>query len=297
MIPRVLEHIESERCSSPDWVNCQFADEHFDPKEASVCPFLHEALVQYCTASPATRFVPYSESLLSKCGTEAYRYCELYLAMEHSGETESHPAETRNHADYTSVDGIAVSPALYYSTNHMWLDRGSSGCCHIGVDAFLAKVIGCVDNIDFVEGRDAETPTIILRVNGVDLHMVFPNRLQIAARNNYLRSFPQKLISDPYTTGWLYQGHEPRQLLAPEPNTVCLGLMDGKKVVEWMHEEVHRLSAYVHERVGRLQFAGESLVADGGTFCAGLMQNLDRQEILKLFNDFFSPNACRRRIE
>ena len=39
--------------------------------------------MQYCGAAPVAKFVPYSESLLSRCGNDSFRYCELYLAMAH----------------------------------------------------------------------------------------------------------------------------------------------------------------------------------------------------------------------
>ena len=98
------------------------------------CPFLHESLMQYCAAASVTRLVPYSESLLSRCGNPSYRYCELYLQMAHPLP----PAET--------VDGLPMPADLGYSANHMWLDTaaqaGGDGVCYAGIDAFLSRMLG-----------------------------------------------------------------------------------------------------------------------------------------------------------
>ena len=48
------------------------------------------------------------------------------------------------------VDGIPVPLNLAYAPNHMWLDVGDDGCRHVGIDAFLARIIGTVDAISFV---------------------------------------------------------------------------------------------------------------------------------------------------
>ena len=176
----------------------------------------------------------------------------------------------------------------------MWLDKSENGYCHIGIDDFLAKVISNVDNIDFIEALEPEKPAVILSVNGVDLRMVFPNSLRTTGRNAYLRSVPQKLVSAPYTAGWLYQGKVHPEGHSRNENAVCTGLVHGFAVISWMQNEVHRLSSFIHERITRMQQPGECLVMDGGTFCPGLLQNLNRQETLKLFNDFFSSHISPR---
>jgi hypothetical protein len=41
------------------------------------CPSLEHSLAQYCQAAPVTRFVPYTEPLLARCGNSAFRYYDL----------------------------------------------------------------------------------------------------------------------------------------------------------------------------------------------------------------------------
>ena len=82
MIVRLAEQPEHERCSSREYVNCPAAKQHMEDRPSiDHCPFLHESLVQYCTAAAVTKYIPYTESVLSQCGTESHKYCELYLGL------------------------------------------------------------------------------------------------------------------------------------------------------------------------------------------------------------------------
>ncbi|HEX9655045.1 MAG TPA: hypothetical protein VGA99_15165 [bacterium] len=297
MIPRSLEHTASERCSSPAWVNCPIAQQqHTGVTGQSSCPFLQESLVQYCAAAPSTKFIPYSESLLSRCGTESHRYCELYLDFANPDSSKTltaTPGEKNVSEDDLQdcvVDGIRMPAGLYYSANHMWLDLGEAGRCHLGIDGFLAKVLGRVDTISFVDGKDINRPTVVLTVRGVDLHLVFPNRVHVINKNTSLRAAPARVTSDPYTLGWLFEGCEPTSSLGG-PTELCAGLMRGREAREWMHQESQHLSEFVHERVTHSMPNGERLVMDGGAFSCGVVQHLDRDEVLDLFSNFFSPYA------
>src|SRR5450631_156774 len=73
-----------EKCSSGSHASCPVYQSQPEGLTASgPCPYLRESLMQYCGAASVAKFVPYSESLLSRCGNDGYRYCELYLAMAH----------------------------------------------------------------------------------------------------------------------------------------------------------------------------------------------------------------------
>ena len=39
---------------------------------------------------------------------------------------------------------------LFYSPSHLWLDVGDDGLCHLGIDAFLARVVGSVERLVFL---------------------------------------------------------------------------------------------------------------------------------------------------
>jgi glycine cleavage system H lipoate-binding protein len=180
------------------------------------------------------------------------------------------------------VDGISLPGWLFYATNHMWLDLGTDGSCHIGIDGLLARVLSSVERITYITPRGVHRPSAVLTVRGVDFHMVFPNAMLITGTNVYLRANPASLTSDPYRTGWLFEGK-----VAPEGPRPEAGLVPGTEAAaQWMESETTRLNEFVHGLASRNQ---EALMADGGAISHDLLEHLDREQTLELFHSFFSP--------
>jgi len=81
MIPRKPRPEDREKCSSPDYVQCPSYKARMGSRSgAGTCPFLREALVQYCAGAPVVRFIPYSDALLSPCQSEGHHRCDLYAS-------------------------------------------------------------------------------------------------------------------------------------------------------------------------------------------------------------------------
>ena len=222
------------------------------------------------------KFIPYSESPTSRCHSEGYRYCELYLSLAHAGAQEQ--ASTR-------VDGVYMPDWQLYSPNHMWLDAGADGTYHLGVDGFLARVLGNVDRITFATLSGVKRPAVVFTTAGIDVHLVFPNSMLITGTNVYLRADPSKLTADPYSAGWLFQGEQTPHWTHPaEPPTS--GMIGGQDVQPWLEQEVDRLSRFVHDRL--------DMPADGGIFAEGVIGHMGREDALQLVNEFFRADATWR---
>lgn len=302
MIVRMPGQLNNERCSSPEYVNCPAAKQHHEDQPSLVhCPFLNESLVQYCAAGSVTKYIPYSEAVLSHCGTESHKYCELYLALANPDQANFHEfdvAEKNLDVDRTKehvVDDVRVPGWLWYSPNHMWLDVNADGCVHVGIDAFLAKILGSLERLSFVTTKGINRPTVVFTVNGVDLQMVFPNQLNITNLNSYLRTNSSKMFSDPYTLGWLFEGTEVRDASSKKESSLYNGLVSGASAVAWMQDEIKRITQLAHQLSHKADAQGSVLMADGGGVQHGIVQHLTRDEILHLFNEFFSPLASRRK--
>jgi glycine cleavage system H lipoate-binding protein len=279
-IPATAAAADLEKCLTPAYASCS-AYRHNPPAgtDGSRCPYLQESLVQYCGASPVTKFVPYSESLLSRCGTDAYRYCPLYLDLAHPERSSGAP-QTDAAAYECIVDGILTPQSLYYSPNHLWLDLAGDGPLHIGIDAFLARVLGKVRQVHFVTSRGHERPAVVFTIDGLDLQVVFPKPVTLTGCNVYLRSDPARITSEPYTLGWLFEGSAPGWNPSPD-------LLTGPAVRGWMRHEVRRMTEFVQRHCG----ASPHLMADGGVFSRDVLEHLTRDVRLQLFNEFFSPLA------
>ena len=131
--------------------------------------------------------------------------------------------------------------------------------------------------------RGTSRPAAVLTVNGVDVQTAFPVPMLVTGINTYLRATPGKLTAEPYGAGWLFEG---KSQTNPEAGKGTPdGLLRSEEARKWMEGEVHRLSAFVHEQYSRQ----EGTMMDGGTFTTGLALQLNRDELLHLFNEFFSP--------
>jgi|SRR5579871_954600 len=247
------------RCTSPEYRNCELVRNEEPAQER--CPHLEEIHVQYCGASPVTRLVPFSDSQLSCCTGSGYRYCDSYLALARPNPAAPPPAK------------------LLYAANHFWLEMEESNLCHIGIDAFLAELIGKVDAVTFITRGGTHRPAVSLTVNSVEWPMVFPNPLLIEKVNSHLRSDPKRLTADPYGVGWLFEGWE-------VPGKTRSGLIAGAQAAAWVAEERERLAREIHET--------QELGADGGYVQPGAAQLLSRQTVVGLFQRFFASSDWSR---
>ena len=289
MITREQDDSSSERCLSPDYVNCASLKQHHEDRPARArCPFLQESLMQYCAAANVTKYIPYSEASITRCGTDSHRYCDMFAV---SAPPVDGPAD----AMHGTVDGIELPADLTFAANHLWLDVAEDGICHVGADAFLAKLLPSIDAVHFPMSRGTLLPTAVLTVHGVDLHLMFPAMLTVTATNSYLRACPDRIKSQPYSGGWLFEGTWPHGMDATVPAAAGTPFHDGRAAREWMHSEVRRLSAFVQDQIvaNRPSIPG-IVLNDGGMLQDGFVSQLNRQELLTLFNEFFSPNAGRR---
>ena len=263
LIPLAQSGRAEEKCSSGAHTTCRvFQSRPVASAASAACPHLAESLMQYCGAASVSRYVPYSESVLSRCGNDAFRYCELYLAM-------AHPP-----VDADEVDGLPVPAWLRYSSNHMWLDVGEDGTCHAGIDSFLSRAIGPVERVSYVWATGDRRPAAILTAGGIDLEIVFPNKLHIGNCNLYLRANPRRLESAPYTSGWLFEG--------VALDGTAQGLVEGAGARSWMEHDLRRMNQFLQER-------NPGLAADGGVFAPGVLAHLPREQAAALFHEFFSP--------
>jgi glycine cleavage system H lipoate-binding protein len=254
LLPAAHDAHADELCSTGRFTECKLYRARGGEAGCGVhCPFYRESEMLYCKAAPVVRYIPYSDSLASKCRGGSWRYCEVYAAM-------AHPAGGHG------GDGIAAPEYLHYTPNHMWIDPGEDGTVHAGIDALLARALGRVDAITF-----AADATAVLSVAGVDLTLVLPLRLAEAGANLYLRARPERITEDPYGAGWLFTGR-------CSPDT----LRTGDNAAEWMQAETHRVSEWLQRGSGTLN--------DGGTPASGCMRNLQREDMLCFFQTFFGAS-------
>lgn len=303
MIVRTASYLPDEKCSSPQYNECPTFQQHDGDGVAasSTCPFLKEARVQYCAASPIRKFVPHSVGRASRCNGTGYRYCDAYLKFCQPAprwRERRAPAEAPSRSEWTETRGIRIPAWLYYAPNHLWIDPGEDGLCHVGIDAFLARVIGRLERLSFVPLKGVGRPVAFMTVEGADLQIVFPNSLSFCEAHLHLRANPSRVITDPYTHGWLFKGYDPGWRGARD-RSVLAGLLPGRDAAEWMRADIDRLSRLLRESRACESRTRESPPPQaaavpspghrGGEPEEGIIQRLAPGQTFALFNEFFSP--------
>jgi glycine cleavage system H lipoate-binding protein len=279
----------AERCTSAGHASCPVAPpSHEAHPSPSRCPFLRESLVQYCAATPRPAYVPWSASPDLRCGHDGHRYCEIFLAACGPRRGPARPGAEEEGA--FEAAGVPMPAWLRYAPNHLWLDTGDDGLWHVGVDAFVAQLLGSVERLAFLTVKGTARPGVVLTARGVDLTLVLGRELSIFAANTRLRSSLERLTADPYGLGWLFTLRAPADGSPAEAEVP--GLRQGDEARGWMEHEVRRLSEAVHARLATT--AGGRLAADGGRFAPGLLEHLDHEEVLRLFAALFPIPETRR---
>jgi glycine cleavage system H protein len=272
-IPELHHAANGSRCLTAAFGECEYCTPEAASAGGPPCPLLEESLVQYCAAAPVMKFIPYSEPLLSRCGSGAHRYCGLYLDVVRAAQ-----AADDGGADFAAPDH------LHYTSNHWWMDTSGDGPCHLGIDAFLARMLGPVERVGFATPHGVGRPTVIVTVNGVHFTATFPGLVEVLSSNLHLRLDPSRVSAEPYSAGWIFEG----RVSESQRNALRASLLDAKQAREHMAADNHRLSERLQ---ARHTVEGVPLAADGGVFSPGVLAELDRDEALGVFHEFCSPLA------
>ncbi len=284
-LARASSSVASERCSSPDHRSCpMLRQSHEAHPSPSRCPFLSAALVQFCAACPRPTYVPWSASAEQRCAHEGHRFCSVFL--EACGADARRPAAIAADAREARTDLVAGVPMpgwLLYSQSHLWLDAGEDGVGHVGIDAFVAQLLGRVERLAFTAVKGTVRPAVVLTVRGVEVVLCFPEPLPLVAANLRLRACLDRLTADPYASGWLFETRLPPDAAA------SASLRHGQEAQRWMEAEVGRVRGWID---GHLQKA--RLAADGGRFSPALLDHLEPDQVERLLDAIFPPSARRR---
>ena len=242
-VVRAKVRFDLEHCSQAAHAGCPLAagsrEAHPSPGH---CPFLHESLVQFCSNAPRPTYVPWSESPELRCAHDGHRYCEAFREAAPASALAGARGDPRIHV----VERVPMPGWLLYAPNHLWLDPGDDGVCHLGIDAFASRLLGKLERLTLLTISGTVRPAVVLTVGGVDLTLVFPLSLSLISANGLLRSRLDRLACDPYGLGWLFEARfrpgEGRPAPLPERT-----LREGRAAREWMAAEVRRAAGHARQ--------------------------------------------------
>lgn len=263
----------ADLCTSSAFHGCTSFTEPEGVHSSPPCPFLHESRAQVCSQDPTVRFVPCSDQALARCDTENHRYCEIYLAAAHGL-----PPSQEIHRDFP----VTLPPGFFLARCHMWLDVSTEKNCHIGLDSLLTRLLGRINRLSFVTSQGEQCPSVVITTHGMNLHLVFPNPMQITCPNAQARVDPERITLDPYGTGWLFEGTEPRN------KDIRSGMLSGEEAQRWMKREMERVTDMIHRYLPAQGDKRRLLAADGGLPVESAIRHLRRNEVSEFLDELFT---------
>jgi glycine cleavage system H protein len=175
----------------------------------------------------------------------------------------------------------AILPnGMALASNHMWAREEPDGSTKLGLDGFLARLLGKPDEV-LLPSRKAtiahDTTPISFRMYDKTLRLQVPVAGKVIAVNRSVLHNPRLVAKDPYGKGWLLKVKRIPSLDRSENFVVA----DPGR---WLREQIERSVSFFRARSATPHLA---TLQDGGVFTEGLLRDLG-QETLNEFNRTFA---------
>jgi glycine cleavage system H lipoate-binding protein len=177
---------------------------------------------------------------------------------------------------------------LFFHQGHTWANVLFSGHVKVGVDDFLQRLVGRIDDIRLPPMGTAVRegmPLVTIRQAGRTATLPAPVDGVVCAVNAELMRSPDLVKRDPYTRGWL---------VALQPTNLAANLSRlkvGAEALAWLKAEVARFQKFVSGILTEHQDAVVGMTAvDGGLHVDGLLEHLN-DEAWRRFTRDFAPTS------
>lgn len=165
---------------------------------------------------------------------------------------------------------VRVPDGIFFAPSHTWLNLYPSGTLRLGVDDFIARLVGKPEIILLKSAGDRVAkgePLLQLRENDHLLTVRSPLSGEILEANDDLAKNPAYLRERLFGDGWGYT-------IRPESMSALKTMMLGNESRAWIRDEFRRLRNYFASLTtnGTLQPA---FLQDGGAPIAGALDTMD----------------------
>jgi glycine cleavage system H lipoate-binding protein len=172
------------------------------------------------------------------------------------------------------ANGQFVFPrGVFFHPGHTWAIIQTDGNINIGIDDFVQKLVGRIDEIKVKSSgtkvKQGE-PVIQIRQGTHLLDFNSPVEGVLTIMNEKIIKDPTKLKEDPYTGNWIIQ-MQPTFLSMDIPR-----LLISERSIAWLKSEISRFRDFL-----QTQTAADSTVGltsqDGGVSVNGLLEHMNDQ--------------------
>ncbi len=182
-----------------------------------------------------------------------------------------------------SPDNFVLPLGYFFSKFHTWVELLFSGKVYLGVDDFIAKVLGRVDSIEVLPvGEKVKNGEALFKVKQDRRELTFysPVSGKIVGVNSELLENPAKILEDPYINGWII-------MIEPDDIAVELkSLFVGSEASRWLKSELRRFREFISREAPRFSPTAEPTLADGGLVIKGVLKGVDDEVWEKFKKEF-----------
>lgn len=168
---------------------------------------------------------------------------------------------------------LRIPQGLFFSRNHTWLYLEKSGQARVGIDDFLAHVVGKIQvNTLKSPGDKIKKGEVvaILEQNGKQLRLHSPVSGEMTEVNTTIAKNGEMLTSDPYNEGWLFS-------LKPDNwKSETAGFYLAEEASKWLTSELQRMKDFLSVALAKHTGAVPAIVfQEGGEIQANPLEELE----------------------
>ncbi|HEY4491755.1 MAG TPA: hypothetical protein VI958_07110 [Acidobacteriota bacterium] len=168
-------------------------------------------------------------------------------------------------------ESIALPSGLFLAPGHTWVEVNPNGRAHVGLDDFLPKAIGRIDEIVLPAiGKEVHQGEALFTVRQGDRKIEVPAPIDgvVNSINENLSVAPELTQVAPYKQGWVCDV-TPKNL-AKNVKQLCI----AEEALAWVRNEVRRFQDFLSVRPLE-NFAVGHVLQDGGIPTCGVLEFLD----------------------
>lgn len=181
-----------------------------------------------------------------------------------------------------------VPKNTFFYPGHTWVKILSNGEVRVGIDDFVRKVVGEIEEIQVPEhgkvlkqGEKAFT----VKVGNKVLSFRSPVDGEIIGINTFVLTNPKEVTKSTYNSGWI---------MAIKPTNLATNLKVmriAEEAVEWLKAEIRKFREFalgenLHYVKDELQYEVGNTSQDGGCLTEGMLGKMD-EKATKYFEDEF----------
>lgn len=185
-----------------------------------------------------------------------------------------------------SLESIRVPTDVWFHPGHAWMLLQPEGSVRVGIDDFIRRLTGPIDDILMPEaGIHTEQGAPLLRLKIGERELAIPSPLtgQVTSVNAKARRRIPVTDQGGLEQEWLLELHP------DDPKVNTKGLRVADRAASWLEGEMKRLREFLSSQVVRPALAGVTL-ADGGEPITGALALLDHQGWTDFQREFLTPN-------